>query len=361
MLTRIAAGVLTGLALCAQAAAAGADARCPVPDAEHAPLFRSIPVCPHTAVLLCLQGEVLVEFTVNEQGRVEDPQILSSDHPGVFDQSVFRELEHWVYRPKCVDGRPTSAQQKTIIDFRLEEDDLAACQRRAELLHGESLELVSELVTFLVTSIDWFMANDQTESLDEALDGVEPVFTGDLGRIERFVHAQLREGMKMGMRQRELTGDGIDELFELAAASGNGPKRLDDETLSELHQRLRSPYVQSLSRPEHLEAEYARLLDSVSMSPDEVEAIVSPFVRIPGQGGSSSDLMLSRPLEVLDELFVLLRAPEIEWSADQSGFHFALGSEQARFHRLVGRYRAYRAMLEEEIGRSVLSLDEYRL
>ena len=191
MLMKTMLGLALGLALGTQAAATADQRQCPEANADQKPIFRTSPAMPHTACLLCLEGEVLVEFTVNEHGQAVDPIIHESDHPGIFDQAIFNELERWVYQPKCVDGQPTRAQQRTIFDFVLEADFLADCQRRAELLHGESLDLVSELVAQHLRAIDWLRAADKPEPLESFLESFQPTFSGDLGRIEQFVLGQI--------------------------------------------------------------------------------------------------------------------------------------------------------------------------
>lgn len=52
------------------------------------------------------QGNVLVEFSVNTEGKAHSAKILESRPPDFFDQAVLTALEQSLFQPKYVDGRP---------------------------------------------------------------------------------------------------------------------------------------------------------------------------------------------------------------------------------------------------------------
>lgn len=361
MLIKLIAGMALGLGLGAQAFATTDHNRCPAANADHKPIFRSIPVMPHTASLLCLEGEVLVEFTVNEYGQAVNPIIHESDHPGIFEQAIFDELENWVYQPGCVDGQPTPAQQRTIFEFALEADYLVDCQRRAELLHGESLNLVSDLVAHHLRAMDWLTSTDQTESLESFLAGLQPTYSGDLGRIEQFVLAHIEAWMRTISNRNHSAGQTLDAIHAEALASTNQTPPLHGESLNKLHQQLRENYLIVLERPRDGSPDYNQLLESVSISDDKVHAMVSQFVERPDIDSSPIDALVIQAVALIDEMFELLGRPDADWEVDEEGFVFDSAEDLRQFSRLQQDYIAVHDTIASMADHAARSLDAYRL
>ncbi len=74
-----------------------------------------------------IEGFVTVEFTVSETGNVEDPVVVESDPPGIFDRAAIHAALQFKYRPRIVDGttvRVDGVQHK--IDFKLEDESTAS-------------------------------------------------------------------------------------------------------------------------------------------------------------------------------------------------------------------------------------------
>ena len=105
-------------------------------DGEYLPILKVQPIYPRPALQRGLFGWVLLEFTVDELGRVLDPVIISncvepfsrgkvscSDRPGrMFDKAALAAVAKFKYKPRIVDGRPIATSGvKNMITFELDE------------------------------------------------------------------------------------------------------------------------------------------------------------------------------------------------------------------------------------------------
>lgn len=57
-----------------------------------------------------IDGWVLVTFTVNTSGKVENVQVLDSQPKGVFDEKVIAAVSDWIYDPADMKGRKVKVQ-----------------------------------------------------------------------------------------------------------------------------------------------------------------------------------------------------------------------------------------------------------
>jgi protein TonB len=73
-------------------------------DGDATPIVRIDPKYPPEAARDGKEGWVLLSFTINEVGGVEDVEVLDADPKRVFDREAKRALRKWKYRPKVVDG-----------------------------------------------------------------------------------------------------------------------------------------------------------------------------------------------------------------------------------------------------------------
>lgn len=108
-----------------------------ITDGDYLPIVKVQPVYPRRALSRGMAGWVIVEFTVNAQGMVEDPIIIANcgmvqnarsegeceDHPSsIFDSSAMKAALKFKYKPKVIDGVPTStAGVQNKITFELSE------------------------------------------------------------------------------------------------------------------------------------------------------------------------------------------------------------------------------------------------
>lgn len=85
-------------------------------DGEYLPIVKVAPVYPRAAQRRCLEGHVLVEFTVTKSGSVKDPVVVSSTSK-VFENSAKNAALKFKYKPRVVDGKAieTKGVQNKII------------------------------------------------------------------------------------------------------------------------------------------------------------------------------------------------------------------------------------------------------
>ena len=90
-------------------------------DSEYLPIVKVEPNYPRRALRRGIEGYVVVEFTVNKRGRVEDPRVVEADPEGVFNQAAMKAARKFKYRPKTVNGEPVKvAGVRNIIRFEME-------------------------------------------------------------------------------------------------------------------------------------------------------------------------------------------------------------------------------------------------
>ncbi len=77
-----------------------------VPDGDLLPIVKVTPHYPERARRDNIEGYVLIEFTVDELGRVVDPMIIEAEPVGVFDRSAMEAVQRFKYRPRVLYGQP---------------------------------------------------------------------------------------------------------------------------------------------------------------------------------------------------------------------------------------------------------------
>jgi len=108
-----------------------------ITDGDYLPIVKVQPVYPRRALSRGMAGWVIVEFTVNEQGMVENPMVVANcgmvqnarsegeceDHPSnMFDSAALKAALKFKYKPKVIDGVPTAtAGVQNKITFELTE------------------------------------------------------------------------------------------------------------------------------------------------------------------------------------------------------------------------------------------------
>lgn len=101
--------------------AASADALAQVE--EFLPIVKVAPEYPPEAAEIGLEGYVIVEFTVNEEGSVEDPFIVESSSP-IFEQAALDAARKFKYQPRLVNGVPVKVPGvRNRITYVVEHDD----------------------------------------------------------------------------------------------------------------------------------------------------------------------------------------------------------------------------------------------
>ncbi len=87
---------------------------------EPIPLVRIQPLYPPHARDQRIEGVVRVAFTVDVDGSVKNPMIVSSKPTELFDYAVLSAIRHWKFETKVVDGKPTPWSAQQTVAFRMD-------------------------------------------------------------------------------------------------------------------------------------------------------------------------------------------------------------------------------------------------
>ena len=73
------------------------------------------PVYPLVAKTRRLSGSVVVQGTVDKNGRINDLQLISG--PPLFREAAFDALKQWVFKPARLNGQPIDQTTTVRIEF----------------------------------------------------------------------------------------------------------------------------------------------------------------------------------------------------------------------------------------------------
>ena len=74
-------------------------------EEEFLPIVKVAPVYPEAAFLSSLEGYVIIEFTVTEQGTVENPIVIDASST-LFEESALNAARKFKYKPRTINGQP---------------------------------------------------------------------------------------------------------------------------------------------------------------------------------------------------------------------------------------------------------------
>ncbi len=83
------------------------------------------PMYPRRALLRGIEGEVVVEFTIDAAGTVIDARVVAAEPAHVFDRQSVAAVYKWRFEPVLVDGEPAQVTARQTIGFTIV-DELAA-------------------------------------------------------------------------------------------------------------------------------------------------------------------------------------------------------------------------------------------
>ena len=75
------------------------------------------PAYPRIAVAMGIEGTVILDAIVNEEGGVESLKVLRSG--GVLDRPALEAVRQWRYSPVILNGRPEKFILTVVVSFRL--------------------------------------------------------------------------------------------------------------------------------------------------------------------------------------------------------------------------------------------------
>ena len=70
------------------------------------PIMRVAPEYPQRAAMQGTEGWVIVEFIVDELGRVLKPRVVDAHPTGVFDRAALKAVLRYKYKPRVLNGEP---------------------------------------------------------------------------------------------------------------------------------------------------------------------------------------------------------------------------------------------------------------
>lgn len=87
-------------------------------DVQHANLVQQVkPSYPHTAIVMRVQGSVVLEAVINRDGRVDHLKVLSG-HP-LLIEAAYEAVQQWRYRPTLLNGQPVEVLTQVTVNFSL--------------------------------------------------------------------------------------------------------------------------------------------------------------------------------------------------------------------------------------------------
>jgi protein TonB len=77
---------------------------------------RVTPTYPPAALRMHTQGAVQIEVTINKEGNVTNPKVLSGDR--ILSQAALEAVRQWRYKPYYLDGAPVEIQTQITVNFK---------------------------------------------------------------------------------------------------------------------------------------------------------------------------------------------------------------------------------------------------
>lgn len=93
-----------------------------IPSVELGAGKRIPPIYPQRALMRNIEGYVVVEFTINQDGSISNVVILESKPKGVFDKSVLKAVKKFKYSPRIVNGEALAVHNvQNRFEFKLDD------------------------------------------------------------------------------------------------------------------------------------------------------------------------------------------------------------------------------------------------
>jgi protein TonB len=81
------------------------------------------PAYPAEAKEQGLNGRVVLRFVVDIEGYAGEPEVVSAEPEGVFEEAALDAVAEYRFKPALKDGKPVNCIVKMPIEFRMSEDD----------------------------------------------------------------------------------------------------------------------------------------------------------------------------------------------------------------------------------------------
>lgn len=81
-----------------------------VADGDLLPIMTVAPEYPNRPQARGIEGWVVLEFIVDQLGRVQEARVVEGQPAGVFDRSALRAVKRYKYKPRVVNGHATEVR-----------------------------------------------------------------------------------------------------------------------------------------------------------------------------------------------------------------------------------------------------------
>lgn len=89
-------------------------------DTDVVSIAQISPRYPAEAVNQGIEGWVEMEFTITEDGRVEDVRVVHASHKRLFRKEAVRAMKKWKFKPRTIDGQPVARRAHRVFNFSME-------------------------------------------------------------------------------------------------------------------------------------------------------------------------------------------------------------------------------------------------
>lgn len=89
-------------------------------DGDPLPIFTVAPEYPQRPLSQGIEGWVVVEFLIDELGRVQDARVIDAQPQRVFDRAALKAVERYKYKPKVLHGKAMpvhGVRQRIVFDL----------------------------------------------------------------------------------------------------------------------------------------------------------------------------------------------------------------------------------------------------
>lgn len=80
-------------------------------NSELVPIVRVNPNYPERAAQRGIEGWVILEFSINTEGKTKNARVIANEPSGIFDSAALRAISKWRYSPRMVDGEAIQVDQ----------------------------------------------------------------------------------------------------------------------------------------------------------------------------------------------------------------------------------------------------------
>ena len=90
------------------------------PDMQPPVLLKKVePPYPKAALLMKIQGVVILQAVINRSGLIEELTLQRSANP-LLDEAAMQAVKQWIYRPATLDGRPVKVYFTVTVNFHIQ-------------------------------------------------------------------------------------------------------------------------------------------------------------------------------------------------------------------------------------------------